>query len=292
MSLTATDHGPSFAVVGATGQQGGATVRALMDRGVAVRALTRDPSSTAARSLTTAGVEVVAADLADHDSLVSAFTGVAGVFAMTTFTGPRGTAGEVEDGQVIGDAAVTAKVPRVVYSSVGGAERETGVPHFDSKWAVERYLADRVPVSFLRPTYFMDNLAGFLTPKDEAAEADQLVVAMPLADDITLEMVAVRDIGVVAAAALLDESRLPAGASIEIAGAALTGTQIAEVIGRRLGRPSRYTELSLDVLGEDEDLKSMFRWLADTPAYQADFEATRVLDRTVWDLAAWVDAQG
>jgi uncharacterized protein YbjT (DUF2867 family) len=129
-----------FAVVGATGQQGGATARALLTVGAGVRALVRDPQAGAAKALAQLGAQLVRADLADVDSLRAAFTGVDGVFAMTTLTGPQGTEGEVEHGRLIGDAARDSNVPHVVYSSVGGAERHTGIPHFESKRRVEEYL--------------------------------------------------------------------------------------------------------------------------------------------------------
>ena len=44
-------------VTGATGQQGGAVARALLARGHKVRALTRNPSSDAAKALAAAGVD-------------------------------------------------------------------------------------------------------------------------------------------------------------------------------------------------------------------------------------------
>ncbi|MFL6025657.1 MAG: NmrA family NAD(P)-binding protein, partial [Friedmanniella sp.] len=85
-----------FAVVGATGQQGGATVDALLTAGARVRALTRDPSSDGARSLAQRGVEVVPADAGDPASLRAAFAGVDGAFVMTTPFGPGGTERETE----------------------------------------------------------------------------------------------------------------------------------------------------------------------------------------------------
>lgn len=121
---------------------------------------------------------------------------------MTTFTGDGGTEAETEHGIAIADAAVSAGVPRLVYSSVGGAERHTGIPHFESKRRVEEYLESTpISVRLIRPAFFMDNLAG-----QEGAPR------LPLPGGIPLQMVAVRDIGTVAAAALLDPSRVPGGA--------------------------------------------------------------------------------
>ena len=156
-----------FAVVGATGQQGGATARSLLVAGAGVRALVRDTNSAAASSLAEAGAELARADIEDVESLRAAFAGVAGLFAMTTMTGPGGTDGEVELGRSIGDAARDAAVPHVVYSSVGGAERGTGIPHFESKRRVEEHLVELgLSTTFVRPTFFMDNFASS-GPHDE-----------------------------------------------------------------------------------------------------------------------------
>jgi nucleoside-diphosphate-sugar epimerase len=136
-----------IAVVGATGRQGKATVRALRNANAPVRALTRRADSDVARALVELGADLVAADTDDPESLRTAFTGVDAVFAMTTSGYDRRTDLEVRYGHAIADAAVAASVPRVVYSSVGGAERRTGIPHFDSKRDVEEYEA--LPISVL-----------------------------------------------------------------------------------------------------------------------------------------------
>jgi uncharacterized protein YbjT (DUF2867 family) len=127
-------------VVGATGRQGGATVRALLSASAPVRALARHTDSDAARALGELGADLVAADIDDPESLRGAFTGVDAVFAMTTPGYGQRTDVEVRQGHAIADAAMAAGVPHVVYSSVGGTERHTGIPHFDSKRDVEEYL--------------------------------------------------------------------------------------------------------------------------------------------------------
>ncbi|MET1004814.1 MAG: hypothetical protein ABWX96_04660 [Propionibacteriaceae bacterium] len=65
--------------------------------------------------------------------------------------------------------------------------------------------------------------------------------------------------------------------------------QIAHAIREHLGKPGRYGELPLEVLGQDEDRRAMFGWFAELPADQADFAATRALDPDVYDLPRWLD---
>lgn len=121
------------AVVGATGQQGGAVARSLLDAGAKVRALVRDPGKPSAQALVSAGAELAIADLEDSRTLRTAFDGASRVFLMTTMGSDRGTAGETADGIAVADAAQAAGVEHLVYSSVGGAERHTGIPHFESE---------------------------------------------------------------------------------------------------------------------------------------------------------------
>jgi uncharacterized protein YbjT (DUF2867 family) len=273
-----------FAVIGASGRQGGATARALSALGAGVRALVRDPQGRAARALADRGADVVRADIEDPGSLRSALAEVDGLFAMTTFTGPKGPQGEIEHGTQIADAARDAGVPHVVYSSVGGAERATGIPHFESKRRVEEYMLLSGPaITFVRPTFFMENFDYFLAPEQDD---DAVVLRVPLAPGVPLQMIAVEDVGAVAAAALLDPEAVPGGA-VEIAGDELTGEQVAAVYAERTGRPVRFEPLPPSAL-DDADQQAMFTWFAEPPAFRADFAATRRLAPGLKDLSTWL----
>jgi uncharacterized protein YbjT (DUF2867 family) len=129
----------------------------------------------------------------------------------------------------------------------------------------------------------MENFIYFFAPQREDGG---VVLRAPLAPGVPLQMVAVEDIGAVAAAVLLDAASVPGGA-VEIAGDELTGEQIAAVYGQRAGLPARFEALPLSVI-EDADQKAMFTWFAQLPAYQADFDATRRLAPGVRDFAAWL----
>src|SRR6185436_11538096 len=136
-------------VTGATGQQGGAVARSLLRQGQKVRALTRNPAKAAA--LVRAGAEVVQGDLTDPASLQPALQGVDGVFAMST-PFEAGMEEEVGQGVFLADAAKAVGVRHYVYTSVASADRNTGIPHFDSKWQVERHIQRiALPATILRP---------------------------------------------------------------------------------------------------------------------------------------------
>jgi uncharacterized protein YbjT (DUF2867 family) len=282
--MSPTDLTAPIAVLGATGQQGSATVDALLDRGLPVRAITRNVDSAAARALTKRDVAVVAADLEAPESIRVAFEGAAAAFAMTSFTAPRGTEGEISHGRAILDAAQGAGLPFLVYSSVGGAERHTGIPHFESKRRIEEFLIGSVPVNVIRPTFFMENLPGVIV-RDGA----ELLVRMPMPGDVPLQMISVQDIGK-AAAALLTQ-REPDTAPVEIAGDEVTGERIAQLVAQRFGATATFVQVPLDVLGSNDDVKSMFRWFATPPSYRADFARTRSLVPDVENLPRWLARQ-
>ncbi len=267
-----------IAVIGATGRQGGAVVAALLDRGAPVRAIVRDAGKLG--DLAKRGVDVTVADLDDGEALRRAFDGVAAVFAMTTMTGPSGTDGEIAHGRAIADAARGAGVAHLVYSSVGGAERNTRIPHFESKWRVEQYLREvGVPTVVVRPTFFMDNFLGLFGP---TIENGQVVVRAPLAPGVPLQMIAAEDIGRAAATALLSPSAIP-GDAIEIAGDERSPEAIADTFGAEHGLPARFEPTPIDAIG-NADAEAMFRWLTELPAYTADFDGTRTLVGDITDL--------
>lgn len=272
-----------IAVIGATGQQGRSVIDALRAADVPVRALVRNPDSPAAHALRESGVDVVKADQEDEQSLVDELADVAALFFMTTFEGAGGTDGEVRRGLTVADAAARANVPFVVYSSVGGAERATGIPHFESKFEVEKRLTTLLPTTILRPTFFMENLAAQLEPNEDG----EIVIRMPMPGDVPVQMIAVRDVGRAAARLLLEPNVIDSDA-VELAGDELTLDSVAEQAGAALGVPARFETIPLEYLGDDEDLKAMFRWFAEGSAYQADLAQSRSLVDSLNDLRSWL----
>jgi uncharacterized protein YbjT (DUF2867 family) len=273
-------------VLGATGGQGGAVLAALRQRSSTVRALVRDPEAPTARLLrSNTGVEIAAGSLHDRESLARAMDGVANVFAVTT-PFDKGVDAEVEQGRAIVAAARDAEVPHLVYSSVAGADRRTGVPHFDSKAAVEKELiASGISSTILGPTYFFENtLAG--TERVRAG-----VLELPLSPDRPLQQLARRDLGAFAAEVLLHPGRY-AGARIELAGAALAPVQMAYALSQAIGRRVRHSQVSLDGIADD-DMRAMWRFL-NGPGYQVDIAGLHQAHPEIgwttysdWAASAW-----
>src|SRR5260370_30513538 len=148
---------------GATGKQGGHLVRDLLARGHSIRALTRKPESPAAAALAQRGVTIVTGNFEDQKSLERDARGVDTVFAMST-PFESGAQTETREGINIVRAASTAGATHLVYSSVAGADRASGIPHFDSKFEVEKEIRrSGVPFTIVAPVFFMENfLADWL----------------------------------------------------------------------------------------------------------------------------------
>jgi uncharacterized protein YbjT (DUF2867 family) len=257
-------------VTGATGKQGGAAVEALLGRGHKVIALTRNPDSDRAKRLANRGVNVAAGDFADFDSLVRAATGADAVYAMTT-PFEVGIESEIKQGLALVNAVKAASVGHLILASVASADRNTGIPHFDSKYEVEKQLASLgVPHSIVAPVYFMDNLLEQWNVP--ALREGKLTMAMPA--ERRLQQVAVSDIGAFAAA-LVERREAVFGKRYDIAGDELTGTDAASVVSRATGRDIRFEGFPPDYLRRDsEDMALMFEWF-DGVGYSADIEALR-----------------
>jgi uncharacterized protein YbjT (DUF2867 family) len=284
-----TQTAGTVAVFGATGHQGGAVVDALLDHQARVRALVRDPRSDRARALAARGVELAAVRTDDPASLAAALATVDGFSFMTPEANSlEEVEAEIRVGTALVDAAVEAGVPHVVFHSVFGADRESGVPHHDSKHAIEEYLGKSgLRATMVRATAFMENFASVMAPSLEHGE---IVLRLPLPEDVALKMISIRDIGRVAAALLLGTAQAPSGA-VELVGDELTGPQIAAAFGARAGLPARYEALPLSVLPNDLD-KVMFREFAKAADHPSDPAAVRSIEPATLDLAAWIRATG
>ncbi|GLV60133.1 hypothetical protein KDH_69560 [Dictyobacter sp. S3.2.2.5] len=270
-------------VLGATGQQGGAVARHLLAAGWKVRALVRDLNKDAAQDLKRQGVELVQGDLNQLVSLRTAMANVYGVFCALSST-EAGVEVEERQGKAVADVAKEAGVSHFVYSSVGGAERESGIPHFESKWHVENYLHERgLPVTILRPAFFMDNFRSFVSE-----EADKtLSIKIALRPETVLQMIAVDDIGAFAALAFEQKTAF-LDKEIEIAGDELTPVQITEVFQRVLGKPLRFIEVPVEqMLRVNFDNGKMFAWFNEA-GYRADIATLRQLYPPLKTLEMWL----
>jgi uncharacterized protein YbjT (DUF2867 family) len=259
--------------------------KSLLARGHKVRAITRDTDSVRARALAKAGATLVHAAVEDTPALIRALDGATSLFAMTTPT--DGTVAETRQGFSAAEAAKTADV-HLVFSSVGSANRHTGIPHFESKYAVEKHITEQgIRATVIAPVYFMENL---YFGRDQLKQG---VYASTLSPTTLLAQVAVEDIGAVAARVLERESEF-AGRRLDLAGDELTGSEMVAILSRVTKRPMTYYQVPLDALRErmGRDIALLNEWL-ERVGYSVDRAALRneFSDVDFHDFESWSSQQ-
>ena len=262
--------GLNILVIGATGQQGGAVARVLLSKGHRVRAFTCNADSPAAQELARLGADLAVGHAEDRESVVRACRGMDSVYAMSTFF-ESGTEGEVEQGKNIAEAVSAAGTAHLVFSSVASANLSTRVPHFESKYEIERHIESlSIPSTIVAPVYFCENL---LSPWTLPGLADgNLSMSMP--PDRPLQQIPVGEIASFVLMALEDRSRFT-GKRFDIASDELTGRRAAEVLSGVVGRPIHFVQTPIaKARAMSEDVALMFEWFNEV-GYSADIPSLR-----------------
>lgn len=271
-------------VAGATGQQGGAVARHLLQTGWQVRALTRDPDKDAAKALAALGAEIFRNDLDDRAGVQAALQGAYGAFSVQNYWLPNvGYEGEIRQGKLFADAAQAAGVKHFVYSSVGAADRGMGQKHFDSKWEIEQYIHSlKLPFTILRPVAFMEN-AYFM----QAAISNGMYFGIGLDPAKKMQIVAVDDIGAFTAL-IFAEPREYIGKTIEFAGDELTESEMAAALARVIGRPVNLMPAQPQTQPEMIAMQKFFNG----KAYDANIPALRKTSPGLKTYEQWLRLSG
>lgn len=219
-------------ITGSTGTVGSSLVRQLAKQRVSVNALTRDPSKANLPS----GVTAVTGDMLDVESMRKALEGVSTLFLLNAVSTQ-----ELTEAVLTLNLARDAGVRNLVYFSVFNGEPFTDVPHFTSKYAIERMIAQAgIPATILRPNCFMQNDAVYF--KD--ALLGPGLYPFPIGEK-GVSMVDVRDIAEVAAGAVLQREHAPQALPNEVIHLVgpdvLTGPGIAKIWSDLMNKPVTYT---------------------------------------------------
>jgi uncharacterized protein YbjT (DUF2867 family) len=207
--------------------------------------------------LAASGVGIAAGDMDDRASLERAMRGVHGVYSVRDFWS-CGAAREVRQGINVADAAAAACVAHLVFSSVGGAERNSGIDHWQTKWEIEQHIrALGLPATMLRPAAFMENY--YIPAVEKALLKGRLLD--PVRADTPYQTIATDDIGKFAALAFEQPDHF-IGIALEIAGSELTNQAAAGVFSQVHGRRVKFRRLPMPVVrvALGREFYQMFRW--------------------------------
>ena len=308
-----------IAVLGATGNQGGGLVNAILDDPdgpFTVRAITRDAGSAKARALAARGAEVAGADLGDVDSLRRAFAGAHGAYVVTNYWVRRSpeeetarTRPEMELAQAAAAAraAKDAGLQHVVWSTLEdtrphferlGIDVPTvmgtyKVPHFDAKGEANAFFTELgVPTTFLQTTFYFEAFSTEAGPRRN--ERGELVLTMPMADN-RLALIAAEDIGKTALG-IFRRGREFVGKTVSIAGEHLTGQELAakftSVLGEKVVyRPVTHDEMRASGRPLDLELANNYQFYSDASEYFTgvrDLAVVRQLNPDLRSLDSWL----
>jgi uncharacterized protein YbjT (DUF2867 family) len=276
-----------IAITGATGAQGGGLARAILhdkNSQFAVRALTRDPHSDKAQELASLGAEVVAADIDNPESLAKALQGAYGAYFVTFFWAHFSPEKELAEAKAMAQTAKDAGLQHVIWSTLEDTRKwiplsdnrmptlmgKYKVPHFDAKGEADQFFRDLgVPTTFLLTSFYWDNFIYFGLGVKRGPDG-KLVLTLPMSDK-KLSGIAAEDIGKCAYGIFKGGSQF-IGKTVGIAGEHLTGTQMAEAMGKVLGEEVYYNAVSPDMFrsfgfpGAD-DLGNMFQFYQEFDEY-------------------------
>ncbi len=219
-----------YAVVGSTGQVGGATVRALRAKGKEVRALVRDNAK--APQVEALGAEPFLASVEDGARLERAFEGAEGVFIMVPplYKSPNPRSENALAVAAIAHAVQAARVPRIVFLSSIGSQHDEGTGLILHTYDLEQALfALNVEQAAIRAASFMQNMLPLLTHVERTGTIPASMGHSPL------PYVSTEDIGKLAADLLTGQwsgKRI-----IEFEGPRAYSTDdVAAVLSERFGR--------------------------------------------------------
>lgn len=308
-----------IAVMGATGAQGGAVIRAFDalkksgNAGYSIRAITRNPTSEKAKAIAPLVDEVVKADGDDVESMAHVFEGCHGVFVLSNFWEDMDVNHEMQVLRNVKDALKkTIGVKHIVLSTledsrkfVANAENkdtwkvvksceELGmfVPHFDGKAEVtEEYIAEGLPVTSFYTCFYYENFIHFGMGPARQADTDPYAITLPIGDS-KLAMVAVADIGKAACAIFQDESLI--GKTVGVASDFLAGNEIADVFTQVCGQTVVFNAVPWEVYASfgfpgADDLANMFRLKVES---NKAFNGRRVLSDAMKERMGGVTSLG
>ncbi len=272
-------------VTGATGNQGGAVARSLTQQGFAVKALTRNSKSSKAQALQKQNTHLVEGDLNNAETYREHLKDVYGIFSVQS--AENGVEKEITQGITLANVAKEYEVKHFVYSSVFGADLNTGIPHWESKFKIENHIKRLdLPYTIIRPASLFEN---FLLPQVKSRILKGKL-SSPVNKDVVQQFISSKDIGNIGAAIFLNPAEY-VRRTILIATEQMDMQQVAILFSEVLGREIKYQKLPMFItrLVMGKDLYKMFTWINEkNMSAKENVESTRKEFKDFLNLESWI----
>ena len=283
-----------IAVIGATGQQGGAVLRALQASSqFKVRALTRNPEKHHELA-----DEVVKADLNRPETLQAAFEGAHGVFLVTNSL--EEGSNELKQVTAAVRAAKDAGVKHFIWSTLPDVEAISGgkfhVPHFTGKAKIDRIVQEAgfPHHTFVIAPFYYQNLVGVLAPQKQADGSAGW--ALPLDPDVRcIHMGDITELGNIVAGAFAHPDQAGNGEYLPLVGDFMSFNEIVDTLNQQ-GHKFSYKQISKEVFAPlfpgGAEVAAMFSyWQAHTYLGSDSFDrialANKIAGRQPTKFATW-----
>jgi uncharacterized protein YbjT (DUF2867 family) len=280
----------TIVVTGATGLQGGAVARRLLEDGWQVRGLTRNAASKQAQALRALGAEVVQGDMAEAASLRHAFEGACGIYSVQNpFIG--GPEAEVRQGKNVADVARDIGVEHLVYGSAGTGRKGTGIPSWETKLQIEDHMkALELPLTVLRPMAFMELMTH---KKFFPAASAWYVMPKMMGSTRNVGWLCTDDLGAIAARAFASPQRF-IGNDLALASDVQSLDECRSIYREVMGRNPRRFPMPVWLFERfgfvGRDLTAMWRWLR-TGDVDLDTSPTRAIHPDALTVRGWLSKQ-
>jgi uncharacterized protein YbjT (DUF2867 family) len=272
-------------VTGATGNQGGSVATSLLKNGFKVKALTRKTDSVKAQNLQNLNVELIKGDLNDLNSFSHHLKDIDGIFSVQTFE--KGVDTEMKQGIDLADLAKEYEVNHFLYSSVAGADLNTGIPQFNSKSKIEAHIKQiGLPYTIIRPNAFFEN---FLIPQVRSRILKGKL-ASPINKNKTQQLISAIDVGEISADIFMNKERY-LRKTITLGSEEMDMQQIAATFSEVLGKKISYQKFPMLIarLVMGKDLYKMFKWINENDAiFMKDLELFKKEHPALTSLEQWI----
>jgi len=264
-------------VFGATGAQGSAVVEGLYNaHKYKVIAVTRDPTSEKAVALKQKfpNISLVKGNLNNEKELVEILKDSWALFGVTNFFEKEILDDhnvEVNQGKHLINAAETAKVKYVIFSSLAGTKLESNgkynVPHFETKYEIEKYAKSKKNLKciFYYPPFFYENFAHLASGSVRKASDGTIEFAFPMDGNAKIGMFSVHDSGKIIAKVLEDPEKW-VGKDITAVAEDISINQVVTIFSKVTGKKAKFVKLRDEEFGAiagplTEEFLNMYRWI-------------------------------